>query len=102
MQIIGFLNNKNLIFNTKLFGNGFRSIIKDKEFNLYCDSTDSKEKLLYHSRKDIHLALFGYVTSESHYSTENPRDMLDAIIENYLVNGVKSFNSLDGSYIVIL
>ena len=102
MQLIGFLNNKNLIFNTKLFGNEFRSIIKDKEFNLYCDSTGSKEKLLYHSRKDIHLVLFGYVTSESHYSTENPRDTLDAIIENYLVNGIKSFNSLDGSYIVIL
>ena len=102
MQIIGFLNNKNQLFNPLLLNNEFKCIIKDKEFNFFISSNGSKEDISYCFRENIHAVLLGCVTNDFGIADNKLRSISDVIIANYLSRGIECLNTIDGSYTIIL
>lgn len=102
MQVIGCLDNKNSTFHGALNNGEFRDVVKSNEFNLFSDADDSDKELLYYSQNNIHLVLSGYVTN-GHGSTANKSgNILKLIIDDYLIKSAECFDSLDGSYFVVL
>lgn len=101
MRIIGFLNNKSHKFNAGMLGNEFMTIASDDRLTIYRDCRASGKNLFSHNRHDIFVILDGHISNWPG-SDDNSDDILNLIIDDYLLKGVEAFNSLDGSYSIIL
>lgn len=102
MRFLGSVTNKNQGFQFDARGIGLRNAVADRGFNLFCDCIGHETRFLSHSANNISVMLFGSIIGRNGYATSEPESLLSSIIERYLSDGIKCFNVLDGSYVIVL
>jgi asparagine synthase (glutamine-hydrolysing) len=101
MTVIGYLKKSSHKSILTLGNDSYRSIIKNKGFSCYSNFRESERNYVYSFKNDVHLILVGTITNVD-YENDDKENTLQSIIENYLIKRIKSFDDLDGSYVLIL
>lgn len=101
MRMIGYWGDNGRKFNAGMFGSGLRTVSSDDKLTVYEDKAASGKDLFIQKRNNISVILDGYISNWP-VCSDNTRDILNLIIDNYLLKGIESLSGLDGSYTVIL
>ena len=76
----------------------YKRIADDHHYCLFSDSEVISSNFSYYTKNNIHIALLGNIKTRGLKS----KDILSLFIEKYLSDGIVFFNTLHGSFIIIL